>query len=100
MVVGERGEVDKGMQVEKVLGLTNLEGLERLSEIEKDIDENTAEASTLFDNCDKSEEDAEPVMEKAKHLAAIPVGPPKGMDPTKPRHGKAKLARRETWEKK
>ena len=72
VVVGERGEVDKGMQVEKVLGLTNLEGLERLSEIEKDIDENTAEASTVFDNYDKSEEDAEPVMEKAKHLAAIP----------------------------
>ena len=100
VVVGERGEVDKGMHVEKELGLTNLEGLERLNEIEKDVEETTAIAPTLADNCDKSEEDTKPVMEKAKHLAARHVAPPKGMDPTKPRQEKAKLARREKWEKK
>eukprot|EP00090_Calanus_glacialis_P034990 TRINITY_DN5965_c0_g1_i1.p1 TRINITY_DN5965_c0_g1~~TRINITY_DN5965_c0_g1_i1.p1 ORF type:complete len:505 (-),score=199.09 TRINITY_DN5965_c0_g1_i1:106-1620(-) len=100
VVVGERGEEDKGMHFEKELGLTNLEGLERLNEIEKDVEETTAIAPTLADNCDKSEEDTKPVMEKAKHLAARHVAPPKGMDPTKPRQEKAKLARREKWEKK
>ena len=87
------------MQVEKELGLTNLEGLEKLNGIEKEIGETTTEASVVDNNCDKPEEDTKPVLEKAKAAVARLVASPQGMDPTKPRQGKAKLARRERWEK-
>merc|ERR1719402_1627930 len=86
------------MQVEKELGLQNLEGLDKLRGTKTD----QVLESTLNENCNgdidvDSSRGSTPAPSKqgcrGSHL-------PKGMDPDKPKQGKAKVARREKWEKK
>eukprot|EP00092_Neocalanus_flemingeri_P030724 GFUD01033363.1.p1 GENE.GFUD01033363.1~~GFUD01033363.1.p1 ORF type:complete len:527 (+),score=171.67 GFUD01033363.1:230-1582(+) len=107
-VVGDREVEAKGRKIEKELGLSNLEGLDRLKKVDKEISEQTLEP-TLTENCDcdnnddtkldVSEDDkTEPCRKSGEIMKSVTA--PVGMDPTKPRQGKAKLARKERWEKK
>jgi len=91
-------EVDKGKGVEKKLGLENLQGLERLTKIEGESPDSSRD---MIENRKIAENSKMEIKEqKLEHLTGKLVSPPKGMDPTKPKQMKAKLARREKWEKK
>jgi len=97
-VLVERDVEVKGMQVEKELGLQNLEGLEKLRGPKTD----QVLESTLNENCNgdidvDSSRESTPAPSKQCSQGGQP---PKGMDPDKPKQGKAKIARREKWEKK
>ena len=101
-VVGDREEEAKGRRVEKELGLTSLEGLDRLEKIDREVAEQSVEP-TLDENCECESPELDTSKESKPSLnkqAGRVVAPPKGMDQSKPKQEKAKLARREKWEKK
>jgi len=103
-VVGDRVEEVKGMKVEKELGLKNLDGLGRLDKVDKEVTEKPVIEEKLDRNNENYKSDISEgdkiTVANSKHLPFKVVAPPKGMDPNKPMQSKAKLARREKWEKK
>ena len=66
-VVGDREEEAKGRQVEKELGLTSLEGLDRLEKIDREVAEQSVEP-TLDENCECESPELDTSIKKASLL--------------------------------
>jgi len=97
---GENVEESRGLQVEKELGLKNLHGIKNLTEGSDESESlgNRKMGGLQVDNYHSSNEvDAD---EKVECTARKKVSEPKGEDMSKPKQVKAKIARREKWEKK
>jgi len=96
---GENVEESRGLEVEKELGLKNLHGIDNLTQR---IDEPENLSNQKMDgrqvkNYHSSEVDTD---EKVECTTRKKVSEPKGEDVSKPKQVKAKIARREKWEKK
>jgi len=95
----ENIEEYKGMQLEKELGLKNLQGLEKL---EQEQGEKSGRLVMLDKNCyvDQHKISGSEPEQKVDHVTRKVVNQPKGEDSSKPKQVKAKIARKEKWEKK
>merc|ERR1712173_306562 len=95
----ENIEEYKGMQLEKELGLKNLQGLEKL---EQEPGEKSGRLVMLDKNCyvDQHKISGSEPEQKVDHVTRKVVNQPKGEDSSKPKQVKAKIARKEKWEKK
>ena len=99
--LGENIEETKGMQVEKELGLKNLHGLEKLTkEREENEDSSNQKIGNPKSNIGNYQYSEVETDGKVECTARKKVSEPKGEDTSKPKQGKAKIARREKWEKK